>query len=803
LPQRLADGDWVGLATDGLIGKVIGSESGYAKVQFTAAHLAVLQPLADHVRASLVAELAARNSATRELLVRFDAAYAAARARAGAVRFDDVARLLDERGVTADLPELLHRLGSGGTDGGIEHVLLDEFQDTSARQWRLLLPVVDALFGGVGRGRSFFCVGDVKQSLYAWRNAEPALMGTLKDTWPTLAELPLTSSWRSAPQIIQALNAVFTGIVANPVLAGRTPLAEGAAEFAEWFKPHDTHQNHVGYCRLITCADTEEATDPDAVALDRVAERASKLHHAYPTAKVAVLSRRTKFIPLLLERFRKAGVTATGEGGSPLADDAAVCAVLSLLHLAGHPGDSAARYHVAQSPLGRVVSIHRGTDRDADRSALSAVRLAVADDGLAVTIDGWRRALAGDCDDRNAGRLAQLVELAHEFDAADGLLDLDRFAAAIRVRRVADRRPAPVLVMTVHAAKGREFDYVVLADLDRNLLGDLPPVLFRRPTILADADCITVAPGKDAAAVDARLADIDAKARRKLAVEELCGLYVAMTRAKTGLEMVCQSAQLTKDGRLPASAGGLLRGALLASVTDVDPETELWGVGEMPPPDAASTIERSAAAEPLRLTVEPAGPASRTRPAVAPSSLEGDGWARLGVGTVLHRWFEQVEWLDDFTPNDDTLRRAATDLAVPADRLAGLLLQFRRSCGRPQIAAVLARRGRHGLRVWSERPFTVRISLKEGAPPTPVRGMFDRLVVDAAAGTAELIDFKTDTVEDDAAVGRLVTHYAPQLLAYRLAVAQLFSLPPTHVAAKLAFVGSGHVVDVSVEGITT
>ncbi len=801
IAPRLAEGDWAGLAKDGLLGKVINGENSYGPVPFSPAHLAVLRPLADHVRAGLVAEIAARNAATRELLVRFDAAYAAARGRAGAVRFDDVGRLLDDRRVMVDLPELLYRLGG---DGRIDHVLLDEFQDTSARQWRLLRPIVAALFDGGGAGRSFFCVGDVKQSLYAWRNAEPELMETLPASWPSLAQLPLAASYRSAPQVIQAVNAAFAGLVGNPAVTGRPPLAEAAAAFAVWFHPHGTERTHAGYCRLITCPATEDAADPDGVALACVADRAAALHRDHPAATVAVLARRRKCIPALLDLLRRRGVTATGEGGSPLADDAAVCAVLSLLHLAGHPGDSAARFHVAHSPLGPAVGLPPGPDPAADWAALAAVRLAAADDGLAVTIDCWRRRIAGDCDDRNASRLAQLVELAHEFDAADVPPDLDRFAAAVRVRRVEDRRPAPVKVMTVHASKGREFDFVVLADLDRDLTGDVPPVLVRRPDVLADADCITVAPGKDAAKVDGRLAAIDAAARRKQAVEELCGLYVAMTRAKTGLEMVCQPEPLSRTGQLPASAGGLLRGALLG-VTVVEPDAELWRVGERPPADAARPAPPPAA-DPLRPVVDPAGPASRVRPAVAPSSLEGDGWARLGaapsesgldgrgVGTVLHRWFEQIEWLDDHTPDDAALVRVAADLAVPTDRLPGLLRQFRLACDRPPIAALLTRGGRGGLRVWRERPFAVRIALAPGQPATLTRGFFDRLVVSADA--AELIDFKTDAAADDAAVNRLVAHYAPQVRAYRAAAARLLRLPADRVSAKLAFVGHGRVVTV-------
>jgi ATP-dependent exoDNAse (exonuclease V) beta subunit len=184
-----------------------------------------------------------------------------------------------------------------------------------------------------------------------------------------------------------------------------------------------------------------------------------------------------------------------------------------------------------------------------------------------------------------------------------------------------------------------------------------------------------------------------------------------------------------------------------------------------------------------------------------------DSFGGQDVGNVMHRWFEQVEWLDAALPDDNALVAAVADLPVPANRLPGLIRDFRRACGRPQVAALLSRARYAGdaagdgckVEVWRERPFAVNAVTATGSPAL-VQGRIDRLVVIRRAGraaSAELIDYKTDTVAAaDGSLARRAVHYTPQLQAYRDAVAQLLGLPPVRVAAKLAFVGSGDVWDV-------
>ena len=98
-------------------------------------------------------------------------------------------------------------------DQKIDHLLVDEFQDTSPTQWRLLLPFLEEMAAGdAGRSRSVFIVGDAKQSIYGFRRANPELLGGAA-RWLhahlDAVTVPLNDSRRSAPAVIDFVNALF------------------------------------------------------------------------------------------------------------------------------------------------------------------------------------------------------------------------------------------------------------------------------------------------------------------------------------------------------------------------------------------------------------------------------------------------------------------------------------------------------------------------------------------------------------------------------------------------------------------
>lgn len=99
-------------------------------------------------------------------------------------------------------------------DQRIEHLLVDEFQDTNPTQWRLILPLLEEIAASDDeRNRSVFIVGDAKQSIYRFRRAEPRLF-TAAENWLSdnlgATTCPLSHSWRSSPAVINFINKVFT-----------------------------------------------------------------------------------------------------------------------------------------------------------------------------------------------------------------------------------------------------------------------------------------------------------------------------------------------------------------------------------------------------------------------------------------------------------------------------------------------------------------------------------------------------------------------------------------------------------------
>lgn len=142
-------------------------------------------------------------------------------------------------------------------DQRIDHLLIDEFQDTNPTQWHLLLPLLQELAaGGDERRRSVFLVGDAKQSIYRFRRAEPALFPAAR-RWLRQClqsvDHALSSSWRSSPAIIEFVNRVF----------GDGPLHDELPEFST----HSTHRAGLwGAAELLPliAADEEDREAPSS-----------------------------------------------------------------------------------------------------------------------------------------------------------------------------------------------------------------------------------------------------------------------------------------------------------------------------------------------------------------------------------------------------------------------------------------------------------------------------------------------------------------------------------------------------------
>jgi ATP-dependent helicase/nuclease subunit A len=705
-----------------------------------------------------------------------------AAAETGFLTFADVqARLSPRRGDSAWRLDDLRRLQMEfRLDGGIDHWLLDEFQDTSDLQWSILENLVnEAVTDPEGR-RSLFLVGDVKQSIYRWRGGNPLLFDAIAERYGDhLVQRRLDRSWRSAPAVLELVNRVFALEHACPV-----PDEARAHWRAQW-RPHEpgrpAEELPPGYAAVIEAVPHDE--ESALAARERVlAERLRALDIGGRGWTCAVLCRSNETAAGFANALRRLcpGLPVRLEGRAALLDDAAVRLLLAFVRLASHPGDPVARAHLRAGPLRDWLAAHPEANRPAQwRRDLQAR-------GLAGFLRAWQDRLAGviDLPARTRDRLRELRDAAAAFDEANPP-DPDRFLREMEALEV-QSPPAVsgVRLMTVHAAKGLEFDVVFLPDLEDKRGGlagggavewlrreEDPAWLLMPPaTVWVEHDPVTQAALQHE--------------RAQRGGEALCVQYVAFTRAKTALYALVDP---LKPDSAAKSANALLRDQLQLREA---PGPVLWETGDpdwyrarsadVPPLPGPAPAPPSPPVLPVAPVLGPTSPSARGEGAVPRPAADLFRGARLSAkarGLGVHALFEAVEWLDDLTLAE-ALAQAERSEPDPA-----LRAEFATALRHPEVAARL-RAPSGPCRLWREQAFDWR------EDDRLLTGVADRVVVhlhpDGTPRAAEILDFKTDRLRAEEVAER-AEHHRPQLDTYRRLLARLLQLPASAIAVWVVF----------------
>jgi ATP-dependent helicase/nuclease subunit A len=815
LLDRIERGDWASVLEVGLVKKICAGQTTYNDADIEPVHLEFVRPIVDHALHVLTERVAIRNHASRALLERFEASYRKLGREQGRLGFHDLpdalapvsgADPLAARGV-----DLAHRL-----DGRIDHLLLDEFQDTAPVQWRVLRPLADGILADEGGKRSFFCVGDEKQSIYGWRAAEPRLLRGLAEKRPSLGIEELHRSYRSSRAVLGAVNTVFGSIATNPALEERdAEVIDAAREFQRSFVAHEPACERPGAVFLLRAGAPADGKAEHSPALELAVERVRAILADAPLATVGILLRRRRWIPQLIHRLRETGIAASDEGGNPLTDSIAVLHALSLLHLADHPGDLAAAFHVATSPLGSRVGLAAEGFREDAGTAARAVRAALAERGFGGFLASIRPGAGEGYGGWDLERYGQLVDLALAWEGRAGSRPRT-FVEHVRKTKVEDARAAQVRVMTVHGAKGLEFDAVVLPELDRSMLHGEQGLLTLRPDPEGPIEKVSHGMPKEIARAHAELEEMRADVARRRMVEELCVLYVAMTRAVHRLDLIVQARD--KEG------GGLTHAAILRGALRVEAaggEGVAWEHPEGTSPWFRSEIAETRSAEEERAASEEGSAAAKERralrlapsrrprslPALSPSRAKDLGSVRASSlllprdaitarGRLVHRMLEEVEWIETFDRSDEDVLAIVRRLESDEKLLTAALAEFRAALARPETRRVLSR-PKGEVELWRERPFAL-VMPGPDASEALWTGAFDRVVIRREGGrtvSAGILDFKTDRVEGEALKGRAES-YRPQMEAYRRALARMIGLAEGAIEARLVFLGPDVVVDV-------
>jgi ATP-dependent exoDNAse (exonuclease V) beta subunit len=821
LLERAAEEDWVELLSKGLGAKVLAGAAKFSRHPISDEVRAAIEPIVRRAAHAWLSALRERNLATLSLLERFERAYDQRKRAAGAYRFDDLPQALapraaGERPLDARELDLWFRL-----DGRIDHLLLDEFQDTSPVQWRVLENIASELAADGTGERTFFCVGDVKQSIYGFRQAEPRLLAELPEMLPGLEPETMETSHRSSRVVLETVNHVFGALERNAAIAGDdlAPHREAARRWQRGFPAHVAAKDLPGAAFVVEARprDADAGEKVEATLLERAVERTVELCTQSPVATVGVLMRERKHIALLIHRLRRHGIDASGEGGNELTDSEAVLAFLALLHLADHPADRAAAFHVASSRFGAYVGLAPDAADDAIREIARELRARLAAEGLGAVCAAFARRVSADEEwsawDRT--RFAQLADLAFAFEAEAGLRSSD-FVDHVRTERVEAPGGARVRVMTIHGSKGLEFDAVVLPELHKKLVGARSGLLVDRPRAAGLIETVSLSPGQKLLAVHPRLAELYDQTTARMFEDGLCNLYVALTRAKRRLDLVVPWVDPDASSSSP-SAADFVRAALPPSeVHEPDAAGVVWShpAGSSGDAWAAGLAEEGDDAPPAP-AVESLGLAPSTRlrnlPRRSPSAAGGAGVVRAGAlfadrggarrGTLLHRWLEELEWLEGFDLDEEHALAIGAELEPDEDARRAALADLRAALDAEEIRDALSRAGCRApdgveLEVRNELSFSVVLP-DAGDGDQLWTGSIDRLVV-ARRGDqvvwAEVLDHKTGRPDADELAER-IEHYRAQLASYARVVAAQTGLDAEAIPLRLVFLDLGRVVD--------
>ncbi len=515
-------------------------------------------------RSEMLRLLCAQNEATGSVLGTYDDHIGQLKQSVRALGFDDVAVRLANQFANFDAQSLTNRM-----DGAIDHLLLDEFQDTSPIQWQVLRPLAMRAAsqepGCDSRhewrvDRSFFCVGDTKQAIYGWRGGVAEIFNAVADQIDGIQEAEQNKSYRSSSVVLDVVTRAFKNLTRHPLAASAdgdiidkaTHEANAIKHFAKRFPVHTSAKESLpGYVTIQTARMVDgDTAERKQACYEEAANLIAQINQKAPSKSIGVLTRSNSVVAQMIFLLQQQGVRVSQEGGNPLTDSVAVELILSALMCAEHPGDLRWAFHIQSTPLGTRLAhalsdppnqlLTNTIDRSTSQSLGDEVRRLVEASGLAEAIEVLAGSLAPVCDQHDTLRLRQLAQLAMTYqpNAAPRLRD---FVRLVRDKRVERPQRAPVRVMTVHQAKGLEFDAVVLPEFDSALTRGGSGCVADVPQLGQPPRAITRSVKQSAWHFLPRTwqqAFGDQSAGEM--TEAMCLMYVAMTRAKQALHVVIQ-----------------------------------------------------------------------------------------------------------------------------------------------------------------------------------------------------------------------------------------------------------------------
>lgn len=757
-------------------------------------------------------------------------AYAQAKRLAGAVDFDDLiaraAALLEQDGIAEWIRYKL--------DQRIDHILVDEAQDTNAAQWRIVRTLAEEFFASEwqpgDKVRTIFTVGDFKQAIFGFQGTSPANFAAAQILFQRDADnsghdfhdLSLDRSFRSTPAVLDVVDRTISTLRAE-----RLGLEAGDVH-------HISANRHPGevmlwkpvVANLSDEAEGEEdwAADQERVLAQKIAQQIKQWiddgvmleSRGRPVRAgdiMILVRRRSELARLIVARLYEEKVAVAGIDRLRLNAPLAVRDLLAALRFAVQPDDELNMASLLVSPLigwtqdelmhrliGRKTGLWRHLNQTLDDATLRPLRdlLAVADFTtpyryleaiLSGAMDGRRR-LIERLGAEAVDPIEELLNAALAFESDDHP-SLQRFIdwfdrGEVDIVRDAAAQGDMLRLLTVHGAKGLQAPIVILAD------ACLDPDAGNRADSLLWIGLPILPPRKPER--QGPIGDVAEQAAAVEREEHWRLLYVALTRAEEKLIVAGSLGPRAKGEVKPESWFAAVEGAMasLGAEWEADPlwgATRRWrGIEDLPSrkaePEAAE--ERAAADMPDWLR-QPAPVEARPPRPLAPSAPVEDDVpyppptpamrAAAERGRWLHALFERLPGVEPERRRDAAdrwlVQQGADDAAVRQDVIAQAL----RVIEAPDFADLFSPDA------LAEAPIAAVVG------EAVIAGTVDRLCV--GPDRIQLVDFKTGRVAP-LGVDDVPTAHVRQMAAYAAALGVIF--PDRVIEAGLLYTSAPRLI---------
>jgi ATP-dependent helicase/nuclease subunit A len=709
-------------------------------------------------------------------------------------------------------------------DEHTDHILVDEFQDTSSLQWKIIDKLTEEWRSGIGSKResgkipTIFLVGDEKQSIYLFRGANVSVFHEAKERFSDWLGKEyyfeeIRENYRSLPAIVKFTNSLFERLM-HPTL------------FESWrtrYAPFEATRQGDGRVELILTKGGEgikQSREQEASVLSKRIQSLVNHYEIFDGAikrpclysDMAILLRRRTHLALFEDALRRQGIPFIVMKGIGFYDEPEVALLRELLSLIIDPLDDYSLFCVLRSPLFGIDyrSLFRMSDKPAkadkgaqpllekirsskikkvkeasdlisgwiERSRYTPIAM-ILEDALSEA-GGWRYYWEKQRH-ANVKKFIRLIELYE----SQGFSALEIREKLIRARwgdeakaNINTEGMNAVRIMTVHAAKGLQFPMVFLPSLDEDNAPKSKPIV-----IDEEGGKIVMAYEEDSAKRKRREPFL--KRKEKEIEEEKRLFYVAVTRAQ---DFLCMLGAWEEEKKISGRLAYISDTFDIIKNGKINPEVNILNVMNESQIDKIYSVSRSALishqppsepfmSEPIyteHLLYEPPVTWRDVTEVIDIRVKHGEHWVLLGI--VFHKLFEEISKglikADDIEKRAYTLLRQEEYNKKELERMLGIVKNdFEKLSVSGHLTEIIGPQKNS----YVELPFI----LQKGK--TIFRGRIDRVIM--KDNSVHVYDYKTFPAEEKE-LPELLEKYRFQMDIYREAVRKLFKL---HTKSYLLF----------------